>query len=96
MVPSFNRYYGSEFRAETLRKWLQQIGVKTLFIKPGSTWENGYIESFNGRLRDELLNLEIFDTLLEGKVLIERWRQVYNRIRPHSALGFVLLLQRPG
>ena len=62
--------------------------MKTLFIEPGSPWENGYIESFNGKLRDELLNGEIFDTLLEAKVLIERWRREYNTVRPHSALGY--------
>ena len=59
-----------------------------LLIEPGSPWENGYIESFNGKLRDELLEREAFDTLLEAKVLIERWRQHYNTIRPHSALGY--------
>ena len=57
-------------------------------IEPGSPWENGYIESFNGKLRDELLNLEIFDTLWEAKILIERWRREYNQIRPHSSLGY--------
>ena len=64
------------------------MGVGTLYIEPGSPWENGYIESFNGKLRDELLNLEIFDTLLEAKILIERWRREYNQIRPHSSLGY--------
>jgi putative transposase len=67
---------------------LIKVGVKTLFIEPGSPWENGYVESFNGKLRDELLNGEIFYTLLEAKVLIERWREHYNRVRPHSALGY--------
>ena len=62
--------------------------MKTLYIEPGSPWENGYIESFNGRLRDELLNGEIFDTLIEAQVLIERWRRGYNMIRPHSSLGY--------
>jgi len=62
--------------------------VKTLYIAPGSPWENGYIESFNGKLRDELLDREIFYTLHEAKVLIERWRQEYNTFRPHSALGY--------
>ena len=62
--------------------------MKTLFIEPGSPWENGYIESFNGNLRDELLEREAFDTLLEAKVLIEWWRQHYNTIRPHSVLGY--------
>jgi putative transposase len=79
---------GSEFTAEKVRNWLKQVGVKTLYIEPGSPWENGYTESFNGRLRDELLNVEIFDTLLEAKILIERWRQIYNQIRPHSSLGY--------
>ena len=60
----------------------------TLFIEPGSPWENGYIESFNGKLRDELLDREIFTTLLEAKVLIENWRREYNTIRPHSSLGY--------
>jgi transposase InsO family protein len=67
---------------------LGRIGVTTLFIEPGSPWENGYIESFNGKLRDELLNGEIFTTLLEAKVLIENWRREYNHIRPHSSLGY--------
>ena len=62
--------------------------MKTLYIEPGSPWENGYIESFNGKLRDELLNGEIFETLLEAKVLIDRWRIEYNTVRPHSALGY--------
>jgi len=62
--------------------------VKTLYIEPGSPWEIGYIEIFNGKLRDELLNGEIFETLLEAKVLIERWRQEYNTVRPHSSLGY--------
>jgi hypothetical protein len=79
---------GSEFTAKCVREWLGRVGVKTLFIEPGSPWENGYVESFNGKLRDELLEREAFDTLLEAKVLIERWRQHYNTIRPHSALGY--------
>ena len=62
--------------------------MKTLFIEPGSPWENGYIESFNGKLRDELLNREIFTTLTEAEVLIEQWRQEYNHIRPHSSLAY--------
>ena len=66
----------------------KQIGVKTLFIEPGSPWENGYCESVNGRLRDELLAREQFDTLLEAKVLIERWRRHYNTVRPHGSLGY--------
>jgi len=79
---------GPEFTANAVRKWLGKIGVRTLFIEPGSPWENGYIESFNGKLRDELLNGEIFETLLEAKVLIENWRYEYNHIRPHSSLGY--------
>jgi len=79
---------GSEFTAEAVRDWLAKVGVKTLYIEPGSPWENGYIESFNGKLRDEVLNVEIFDTLLEAKVLIERWRREYNTVRPHSSLGY--------
>ena len=71
-----------------LRGWLKRLGVKTLFIEPGSPWENGYNESFNGKLRDELLNRKIFYTLWEAKVLVERWRKEYNRIRPHSSLGY--------
>jgi len=79
---------GPEFTAKVIRKWLSNIGVKTLYIEPGSPWENGYIESFNGKLRDELLNLEIFTTLEEAKILIEQWRKEYNQVRPHSALGY--------
>jgi transposase InsO family protein len=79
---------GSEFTAGLVRNWLQRIGVKTLFIEPGSPWENGYVESFNGKFRDECLNGEIFYTLTEAKVLIERWRREYNEVRPHSALGY--------
>ena len=79
---------GPEFTARAVREWLDRVGVTTLFIEPGSPWENGYIESFNGKLRDELLDGEVFDTLLEAKVLIERWRVRYNTVRPHSALGY--------
>jgi len=76
---------GPEFTAKTVRKWLNRLEVKTLFIEPGSPWENGYIESFNGKVRDELLNREIFTTLEEAKVLIEQWKREYNHVRPHSA-----------
>ena len=69
--------------------------MKTLFIEPGSPWENGYIESFNGKLRDELLNREVFTTLIEAKVLIENWRQEYNTARPHMRSDIGLLLQKP-
>jgi putative transposase len=79
---------GSEFTAEAVRQWLERVDVQTLFIEPGSPWENGYVESFNGKLRDELLNREIFYTLLEAKVLVERWRKEYNGVRPHSSLGY--------
>ena len=79
---------GPEFTAKVVRNWLARVRVKTLFIQPGSPWENGYVESFNGKLRDELLDGEIFYTLREAKVLIERWRQYYNRKRPHSSLGY--------
>jgi len=79
---------GSEFTATVVREWLQKLSVKTLYIEPGSPWENGYIESFNGKFRDELLNREIFDTLTEARVLVERWRREYNQIRPHSSLGY--------
>jgi transposase InsO family protein len=79
---------GPEFTAKAVRQWLGKVGVTTLYVEPGSPWENGYVESFNGKLRDELLNAEIFDTLLEARVLVERWRQDYNRVRPHSSLGY--------
>jgi transposase InsO family protein len=79
---------GPEFTANAVRSWLKDIGVNTLFIEPGSPWENGYVESYIGKLRDELLNGEILDTLMEAKVLIEGWRQQYNRFRPHSSLGY--------
>jgi transposase InsO family protein len=79
---------GPEFTSKAIRDWLTHLGVKTLFIEPGSPWENGYIESFNGKLRDELLNREIFTNLAEAKILIEQWRREYNQIRPHSALHY--------
>jgi transposase InsO family protein len=79
---------GSEFTAKAVRKWLGRLGVRTLFIEPGSPWENGYIESFNGKMRDELLNRELFTTLTEAKVLIAHWRKEYNQIRPHSSKGY--------
>jgi len=79
---------GPEFTAKAVRKWLTDLRVTTLFIEPGSPWENGYVESFNGKLRDGLLNGEIFTTLLEAKVLIENWRRTYNTVRPHSSLGY--------
>ena len=88
-VPEYIRSdNGGEFTADYLRKWLKTLDVKPLYIEPGSPWENGYIESFNGKLRDELLNGEIFDTLEEARVIIGQWRHEYNTIRPHSTLGY--------
>ena len=79
---------GSEFTAKTLKEWLKKLKVNTAYIEPASPWENGYNESFNGRLRDELLNGEMFYTLAEAKAIIEEWREHYNHIRPHSSLGY--------
>ena len=79
---------GAEFAARAVRGWLQRLGVQTLFIEPGSPWENGYNESFNGKLKDELLNGEVFTTLLEAQILVEQWRETYKRVRPHSSLGY--------
>ncbi|HJN03002.1 MAG TPA: DDE-type integrase/transposase/recombinase, partial [Nitrospinota bacterium] len=79
---------GSEFTAKAVREWLAHVGIKTSYIEPGSPWENGYIKSFNGKLRDKLLNGDIFDTLFEAKVLIEQWRIEYNIIRSYSLLGY--------
>jgi putative transposase len=79
---------GPEFVAEELRKWLAKVGTGTLYIEPGSPWENGYCESFNGKLRDECLNGEIFYSLREAQVVIEKWRVHYNTLRPHSSLGY--------
>jgi len=81
-------YYGPEFAAKAVRNWLNRLDVTTLFIEPGSPWENGYVESFIGKLRDELLTGEVLDTLNEAKVLVEAWRKAYNHIRPHSSLGY--------
>jgi len=79
---------GPEFIAAALREWIAAVGAKTAYIEPGSPWENGYVESFNGKLRDELLNGEIFYTLAEAKIVIEQWRRHYNTVRPHSSLGY--------
>jgi transposase InsO family protein len=79
---------GPEFCAQAVKRWLKRLQVKTLFIEPGSPWENGYVESFNGKLRDELLSGEVFTTLTEAQVLIGNWREHYNRQRPHSSLGY--------
>jgi len=79
---------GPEFIAEALRDWINAVGAKTAYIEPGSPWENGFCESFNGRMRDELLNGEIFYSLREAQIIIERWRNHHNTKRPHSALGY--------
>ena len=85
---SFPTCYGPEFIAKALREWIAAVGAKTAYIMPGSPWENGYCESFNSKLRDELLNGEIFYTLKEAKIVIENWRRHYNTVRPHSSLGY--------
>ena len=87
-VPKYIRSdNGSEFTARAIRKWLAELKVTTLYIEPGSPWENRNLESFNGKLRDELLAREVFDTLLEARVPAARWRRHYNAVRPDSALG---------
>ena len=85
---SFRRCYGPEFIAKALREWIAAVGAQTAYIMPGSPWENAYCESFNSKLRDELLNGEIFYTLKEAQIVIENWRRYYNTIRPHSSLGY--------
>ena len=77
-----------EFAAHAVQDWIAKVGAETLFIEPGSPWENGYNESFNGKLRDELLNIEFFKDLREAKILIERWRRHFNTVRPHTSLGY--------
>jgi transposase InsO family protein len=79
---------GPEFVAEAVKGWVEGVGAKTAYIEKASPWENGYVESFNGKLRDELLNGEVFNNLKEAQVLIEDWRRHYNRVRPHSSLGY--------
>ena len=79
---------GPEFIATAVKDWIAAVGAKTAYIEKSSPWENGYVESFNGKLRDELLNVEIFNSLREAQILIENWRRHYNTIRPHSALGY--------
>jgi putative transposase len=79
---------GPEFVAKAVQDWIAAVGARTAYIAPGSPWENGYIESFNARMRDELLNGEIFYSLKEAQIIIESWRQHYNRVRPHAALGY--------
>ena len=88
-IPAYIRSdNGPEFIAEALRDWIRAVGAKTAYIEPGSPWENGYCESFNGRMRDELLNGEIFYSLREAQIIIERWRNHYKTKRPYSALGY--------
>ena len=88
-IPAYIRSdNGPEFVAADVRRWIAAVGARTAFIEPGSPWENGYIESFNARLRDELLNGEIFYTLKEAQILIESWRRHYNSVRPHGSLGY--------
>jgi putative transposase len=79
---------GVEMTSRIVRHWLAGLGSKTLYIEPGSPWENGYCESFNGKLRDECLNQEIFYSLNEARIVIEQWRNQYNTVRPHSSLGY--------
>jgi len=79
---------GPEFVAKAVRDWIGAVGVKTAYIEPGSPWENGFIESFNARLRDELLNGEIFYSLAEARIIVESWRRFYNTLRPHGSLGY--------
>ena len=88
-IPAYVRSdNGPEFVAKAVRDWITAVGSKTAYIEPGSPWENGYVESFNARLRDELLNGEIFTSLREAQILIEQWRRHYNTKRPHSALAY--------
>ena len=88
-VPRYSRSdNGPEMIAKVLRRWLKRLGTETIYLPPGSPWENRYCESFNGKLRDQLLNGEIFYTLKQAQVIIERWRCHYHTIRPHSALGY--------
>ena len=79
---------GPEFVAKAVQEWIAAVGAKTAYIAPGSPWENGFIESFNARLRDELLDGEIFYTLKEARIVIESWRRHYNTVRPHESLGY--------
>jgi transposase InsO family protein len=88
-VPGFTRSdNGPEFIAQAVRDWIAAVGAKTAYIEPGSPWENGYCESFNARLTDELLNGEIFHTMREAEIVIGQWRRHYNTKRPHSSLGY--------
>ncbi len=78
---------GPEFVAKAVQDWITAVGARTAYIEPGSPWENGYVESFNARLRDELLNGEIY-SLAEVRVIVESWRRFYNTLRPHGSLGY--------
>ena len=78
---------GPEFIASKLRQWLNALQVAPLYIEPGSPWENGYVESFNGKMREQFLNGELFYTLKEAQIITERWRTHYNLVRPHRSLG---------
>src|SRR3954462_5192329 len=80
--------YGPEFVAKAVQRWIAAVGAKTAYIERGSPWENGYVESFNARLRDELLDGEIFSSLREAQIIIESWRRHYNSVRPHASLGY--------
>jgi transposase InsO family protein len=89
-IPQFIRSdNGPEFIADAIKKWLSKKNIRTLYISPGSPWENGYIESFNGKFRDEILNREIFHSVKEAKVIVQDWRLEYNNHRPHSGLGYM-------
>ena len=79
---------GPEFVAKSVQAWIAAVGARTAYITPGSPWENGYVESFNARLRDELLDGEIFYSLREAQIVIESWRRHYNTVRPHASLGY--------
>jgi putative transposase len=87
-IATFLMCYGPEFVAKAVQRWITAVGAKTAYIERGSPWENGYVESFNARLRDELLDGEIFYTLQEARVVIESWRRHYNTKRPHASLGY--------
>ncbi len=88
-IPAYIRSdNGPEFVATAVKAWITTLGARPAYIEPGSPWENGYVESFNGKFRDELLACEAFNTLAEARVLIEQWRKHYNTVRPHSSLGY--------
>jgi len=84
---------GPEFIAEAVASWLKDSRIDTIYITPGSPWENSYIESFNGKFRDECLNRELFTSVLEAQIIVEEWRQEYNQVRPHSSLGYMTAVE---